>query len=96
MSQSRNQSRKAAKYKNRLYEHLAYFYAYLAKQPQPSDDEVISKYKVCCHSWVAYCKKHDLNEKVQDLFKNEIAQTVWNKMQKAQQSEEAQKTMQNV
>lgn len=87
---NRTQRRHTDKHKNHLYDLLAGFYGFMAKQPQPSDTEIIQEHKKYQHSWIMYCNKHNLNDGVKTLFAKEIAQTVCKKQEQSKKrSEEA-------
>lgn len=84
MSIKRRQRREAQVHFAFLADVLGRFYEFLAKSPQPSDEEVRASFKQHDHIWKQYCAKKQLNASANDMFKFQVAQ-LWNR-NKAQNS----------
>lgn len=58
---------------NKLGELLEEFYAFLDRQPKPSDQEVRDEFIRQENRWKRYCTVHQLTDKATLMFNQEVA-----------------------
>lgn len=86
MSEQRRKRRSLGKTKEGLIGLIGDFYDFLRKDPQPTNEEVLAKFKEMDSSWVKKCEKEGLTEESKLAFKREIATTWKKKIDQANQS----------
>lgn len=87
MSIKRRQKRAIESHGAVLADMLGRFYEFLAKRPQPSDQEVRAEFIQRDHSWRSYCAKKQMNKSANSLFTEQVAQLWKRKMQKNEATE---------
>lgn len=86
MSDNRKAKRIADKSFAYLGDLLAHFYRFLAKQPQPTDDEVRAEFIRCRTLWSNFSVKHGLSEKTRQEFTRQVS-LVWHREENTTENE---------
>lgn len=81
MSYSRRQKREFSRHMNVLGELLGKFYEYLEQTQKPNDEEIRSMFLSYQKSWILYCQKKQLSEKMMQEFNHQVSEA-WKHKQK--------------
>lgn len=76
----RQRRRLVSKHFAKLGDLLAGFYKFLGSKPQPSEEEVRSKFIEYRTAWKTYAIKNDLDKKTQEEFTRQVS-IVWHQNQ---------------
>lgn len=68
----RQNQRQINKHFSKLGEMLTGFYCFLERKPQPTNEEVRSRFIKDEQEWKSYCRKHQLNSNTFNLFNYEV------------------------
>lgn len=85
MSERRRKMRLHGRSMTRLADTLGEFYAFLAKQPQPTREEVRGKFRDLEIGWECYCDRHGLSDAYKIEFNRQVS-LIWSKRSKEEQA----------